>query len=65
MSEWRPIDTAPKSGKFLVAVYAPTNWSYWVSTVNLHEEDGPRLREMRLKYARAWMPMIPEPALTH
>lgn len=62
MSDWQSIETVPDDGKFLVATYAPTNWTYWVNTVVLHKEDGPRIREMRLKYARAWMLMPPEPS---
>jgi hypothetical protein len=61
MSEWQPIETAPRSGKFIVASRAPTNWAYRVNTVVLHAEDGERLREFRLKYATHWMPMLPDP----
>ncbi len=59
---WRPIATAPTSGKILVASYAPTNWAYFVSTVHLHPEMSPRHRENQLRYARAWQPMPDEPA---
>jgi hypothetical protein len=58
---WQPLATLPKSGKVLLATYAPTNWTYWVSTIVLHEADHPRLREMRLRYARGWMWAPPEP----
>lgn len=67
---WRPISTAPKTGKFLVARYAPTNWSYTVSTVFLHdygnsERDKKSMwtqRRIALQYARAWMPIPDEPS---
>lgn len=58
---WQPMETLPMAGKFLLATYAPTNWAYWVNTVVLHAEDPPRLRETRIRYARAWMHMPKEP----
>lgn len=60
MSEWRPLCTLPREGRFLIAVFAPTSWTYWVSTVDLKADDPERIREAKLRYARAWMPM-PEP----
>lgn len=60
MAEWRPLDTLPREGRFLLAVYAPTSWAYWVSTVDLRAEESERSRAMKLRYARAWMP-LPEP----
>ena len=57
---WRSLDTAPKTGTFLVAQYAPTNWSYYVATVRIPEGMGDRFRERQLLYARAWMP-VPAP----
>ena len=61
MTEWQPIETAPKEGKFLVASYAPTNWAYTVLTVVVYEDMPKRLREIRLQYATAWMPLPPPP----
>lgn len=61
--EWQPISTAPHEGKFLVAEYAPTNWAYSVKTVRIIEGLSPRLRQIQLQYARAWMPYPPEPKL--
>lgn len=58
--EWMPIDTAPHEGKFLVAEYAPTNWSYYVKTVRCFPE-MPKVREQHLRYCTHWMPMPPEP----
>lgn len=60
---WQPIETAPHEGKFLVAMYAPTNWAYHVATVVVYPE-MPRVREQRLRYCRSWMPMPPEPPTT-
>ena len=57
---WRPMDSCPAKGEFLVATYAPTNWSYSVQTVVLQPELPARHREMQLRYARAWLP-LPEP----
>ncbi len=60
MSEWQDISTAPHSGKFLVAMYAPTSWAYYVDTVVVYQE-MPKVREQRLRYCTHWMPMLPEP----
>lgn len=60
-TKWRPMETAPKEGKFLVAEYAPTNWAYWPKTVSLRSDDPPRHRETLLKNARAWMPLPAPP----
>ena len=61
MNPWQPLSTLPNSGKVLIAYYAPTNWAYSVASVSFHPGDPPRLREIRLKYARAWMHQPPEP----
>jgi len=58
--DWKPITTAPLTGKFLIAEYAPTNWAYSITTVCL-SRDNPRLREISLRYAAAWCEMLPEP----
>ena len=61
MSEWRPVSTLPSdAGKVLLALYTPTNWAYWVVMAIFLKTDTLRMREVKLKYARAWMP-IPEP----
>lgn len=58
---WKPLSTLPKEGKFLLARYAPTNWQYWVETEPFYLNEPPRLRENKLRYARAWDEMPPEP----
>jgi len=61
MADWQTIDSVPKAGKFLIALFAPTSWNYWVGTVALHDTDTPRTREIKLKYATHWQPLPPPP----
>lgn len=52
---WLPIESIPNEGTLLLATYAPTNWAYMVQEVTMYNDMPERLREIRLKHARAWM----------
>ena len=55
MVNWKPIKDIPKSGKFIIATKAPTNWTYWVNTIILYDSSGmEKVNKDRLKYAYAW-----------
>ncbi len=60
--EWKPISTIPDEGKFILAIYAPTNWSLYVQSIRLDKAYGPRHKELQLRYARAWDYMPEEPS---
>lgn len=62
MVQWRKIETLPKSGKFILAEYGPTNWAYIVTTRLFHEDDTKRMRELKIRYARGWAEMPQEPS---
>lgn len=66
---WRSLTTMPRSGEFMIAEYAPTNWQYRCVHIRipptLNEPDlEERLNQflrMHTRYARAWRPLVPPP----
>ena len=61
MSEWQPIETAPKDGtEYLTYGRYPTNWSDEIRHIKKSTLKNPSLLRMQLKYATHWMPR-PEP----
>ena len=61
MSQWQPIETAPKDGQFLIAERRPTSWEYHVRHIVLYPAWSERLKEKQLEYASHWMPLPPPP----
>lgn len=59
---WQSLDTLPTDRSILIAVYAPTSWTYHVREIDprMWKSSG-RLRENQLQYARAWMEKPPAP----
>ena len=58
---WQPISTAPTSGKFMIATYFPSSWGWQIETVSFGDDSEARNQAYRLKYAKAWRPMLEEP----
>lgn len=61
MNEWKPIESLPEFGEFLVAGRFPTSWAWFVTRMQFLESNNypPKYRERRLDGYSHWQEFIP------